>query len=87
VAVITDPGRSLKYTPFSRFTEGQVNINAESGPDVLQIKKVGNELIFRINDQDVWKTSVYKLSSNRFAFWVADTAEAGLLDADYTTQP
>jgi len=81
------PGRNLSYPPFSRFTEGPVNINAESAPDVLQIRKVGNELIFKVNDQDVWRTSAYKLSSNRFAFWVADTAEAGLLDADYTTQP
>lgn len=81
------PGRNTHYTPFSRFTEGQVNINAESAPDVLQIKKVGNELIFRINEQDVWRTSMYKLTSNKFAFWVADTSEAAILEASYTTQP
>jgi|GEM_PF-2628685 len=29
----------------------------------------------------------YKLSSNKFAFWVADTAEAAILSVEYNTQP
>ena len=69
-------GRSRSYAPFSRFAEGYVNINGESDFDILELKKRGDELIFVINSQELWRTSNYKLLSNRFAFWVADFSDA-----------
>jgi len=69
-------GRSRTYTPFSRFSQGGVAINAESQFDRLQMEKQGDALVFRINGREVWRTSTYKLESNRFAFWAADSSDA-----------
>jgi hypothetical protein len=69
------PGRSRTYTPFARFSEGRVNINAERGFDSLGLAKKGDDLAFLVNGQEVWKTNLYKLVSNRFAFWVADYSD------------
>ena len=73
------PGNNSNYVSFSRFDEGAISLNGENGPDELQIKKVGEDLIFVINNKQVWRTSNYKLTTNKFAFWLADTTEAALL--------
>jgi hypothetical protein len=70
------PGRSRTSTPFSRFAERDISINAENNFDTLQMSKSGNALAFAINGKDVWRTTNYKLNTNQFAFWVADFSEA-----------
>ena len=70
------PGRSRTYTPFSRFSEGITGINAENDFDTLQMTKNGSALVFAINGKEVWRTTIYRLNSNQFAFWVADFSEA-----------
>jgi hypothetical protein len=70
------PGRSRTYTPFSRFSEGNTGINAENDFDTLQMTKNGSALVFAINGKEVWRTTIYRLNSNQFAFWVADFSEA-----------
>ncbi len=72
------PGRSRTYAPFSRLSEGYVSINAEGGFDNLQMAKNGSALLFAINGREIWRTTSYKLTSNQFAFWVADFSEATL---------
>jgi hypothetical protein len=79
------PGRSQKYTPFSRFSEGNVSINGEKNFDTLQMTKDGAALIFAINGREVWRTTNYRLTSNQFAFWVADFSDA--LIRSYTVEP
>jgi len=68
-------GRS-RSQPFARFSEGRVGINGERGFDVLQMSKRGDDLVFSVNGRELWRTSDYRLQSNRFAFWVADTSDA-----------
>jgi hypothetical protein len=70
------PGRSQKYAPFSRFSEGYVSINGERDFDTLQMRKDGAALVFAINGREVWRTTNYQLTSNQFAFWVADFSDA-----------
>ena len=70
------PGRSQKYAPFSRLSQGYININAENDFDTLQISKIGSTLVFAINEKEVWRTSNERLISNQFAFWVADFSDA-----------
>jgi len=70
------PGRSRTYAPFSRLSQGYININAEHDFDTLQISKIGSTLVFAINEKEVWRTSNEKLTSNQFAFWVADFSDA-----------
>lgn len=70
------PGRSRKYAPFSRFSEGYVSINGERNFDNLQMRKDGAALVFAINGREVWRTTNYQLTSNQFAFWVADYSDA-----------
>jgi hypothetical protein len=70
------PGNSRQYTSYSRFSEGKISINAEQDFDVIRLRKRGDELIFSVNAQDVWKTTDYRLRSNRFAFWAADLSDA-----------
>jgi hypothetical protein len=70
------PGRSQKYAPFSRFSEGSVSINGERDFDTLQMRKEGAALVFAINGREVWRTTNYPLISNQFAFWVADFSDA-----------
>lgn len=72
------PGRSLTRLPFSRLAEGTVGINAESGFDTLQMTRKGSFLVFAINGHEVWTTTDLRLSSPRFAFWVADFSEASI---------
>lgn len=79
------PGRNQRYAPFSRFSEGDVSINGEKDFDTLQMAKDGAALVFAINGREVWRTTGYKLTSNQFAFWVADYSEA--LIKSYTLQP
>ena len=38
----------------------------------FQIAKRGSVLFFSINGNEVWRTSSYSLTSNKFAFWIAD---------------
>ena len=78
------PGNSQRYTPWSRFTEGAIDLNGETGPDELTIKKMGAELIFLINDKEVWSTTQHKIDTDNFAFWVADRSEAALLTSAVT---
>lgn len=78
------PGNNPNYKPYSRFKEGAFELNGENNYDELQIKKVSNDLIFLINENEVWRTSSYKLNTNRFAFWVADVSDAALLSATAT---
>jgi TIR domain len=78
------PGRSQRYAPFSRFSQGNVSINGEKDFDTLQIRKDGTTLVFAINGRDVWRTTNYQLTSNQFAFWVADFSDA--LIKSYTVQ-
>jgi hypothetical protein len=78
------PGRSQKYSPFSRFAEGYVSINGEKDFDTLQMTKNGTALAFAINGKEVWRTTNYRLTSNQFAFWVADFSDA--LIKSYTVQ-
>jgi hypothetical protein len=68
-------GRS-RSQPFARFSEGRLGINGERGFDVLQMSKRGDDLVFSVNGRELWRTSDYRLQSNRFAFWVADTSDA-----------
>lgn len=70
------PGRSRKYAPFSRFSEGYVSINGERNFDTLQMRKEGATLVFAINGREVWRTTNYQLTSNQFAFWAADFSDA-----------
>ncbi len=70
------PGRSRRYRPFSRLSEGVIDINAERDFDRLQLQKRGDDLVFLINGREVWRTTSYKLLSNTFAFWVADSSDA-----------
>jgi len=70
------PGRSRKYAPFSRLSQGYININAEHDFDTLQMSKIGSTLVFAINEKEVWRTSNEKLTSNQFAFWIADFSDA-----------
>jgi hypothetical protein len=72
------PGRSRSYAPFSRFSEGNTSINAEHDFDTLQMTKSGSALVFAINGREVWRTTNHRLSSNQFAFWVADFSEASI---------
>jgi hypothetical protein len=76
-------GRS-PTSPFLRFAQGSLDINAERDFDVLQMTKRGNALIFAVNRREVWRTTDYKLQSNRFAFWVADFSDAVM--RSYTVQ-
>ena len=69
-------GNSQRYRSFSRFADGAVSINAERDADVLQLRKRGDDLIFSVNGREVWRTADYRVQSNRFAFWVADTSDA-----------
>ena len=78
------PGRSRRYAPFSRLSEGFVSINGENDFDTLQIAKNGTALVFAINGKEVWRTTNYRLTSNQFAFWVADFSDA--LIKSYTVQ-
>jgi hypothetical protein len=77
-------GNSSTYKSWKRFQEGDISLNGKNVPDVFQIKKMGGKLIFVINNTEVWRTSTYKLSSNHFAFWVADTSDAALLRSALT---
>ena len=70
------PGRSRTYTPFSRFSGGNISINGENDFDTLQMSKSGSDLVFAINGREVWRTTNPRLNSNQFAFWVADHSEA-----------
>jgi len=72
----TGPGRSRRYAPFSRLSQGYININAEHDFDTLQISKIGSTLVFAINEKEVWRTTDERLISNQFAFWVADFSDA-----------
>lgn len=72
------PGRSRRYAPFSRFSEGAIRINGEKEFDALQMTRNGDALIFAINGQEVWRSDKYPLRSNQFAFWVADFSEASI---------
>lgn len=78
------PGNNSTYKSYSRFKEGSIFLNAENSPDELQIKKISGDLIFYINDTEVWRTSTYKINSNKFAFWVADNSDAALLSGTFT---
>jgi len=78
------PGRSRAHTPFARLSQGNIDINAERGFDQLQMERRGDDLLFRINRQEVWRTNSYKLRSNRFAFWAADFSDAVM--RGYTVQ-
>ena len=72
-------GRGKSRTqPWTRFSEGAVGINAESGVDVLQMTRNGNTLAFAVNGQEVWRTTDFRLSSGQFAFWAADFSEASI---------
>jgi hypothetical protein len=71
-------GKSRTRVPWSRLAEGPARINAESGFDLLQIRRVGDTLVFAINGQDVWTTNELRLNSRQFAFWVADSSEASM---------
>ena len=42
-------GNSRQYTPYSRFSEGRININAERDFDVIRLGKRGDELKFSVN--------------------------------------
>jgi hypothetical protein len=79
------PGRSRTLAPFSRLAEGPVAIQGESGFDTLQMTRNGSELVFAVNGRPVWRTADFRLSSGRFAFWVADLSEATI--RSYTVQP
>ena len=76
-------GRS-RSRPFSRFSEGNIPINGERDFDLIQLDKRGADLIFLVNGQEVWRTTRYRLLSNRFAFWVADFSDAVM--KSYTVQ-
>jgi len=69
-------GRSRTHQPFARFSEGQIDINAERDFDALQMRKSGDVLMFSIDGREVWRTQDHRLLSNRFAFWAADTTDA-----------
>lgn len=69
-------GRSHEHTAFSRFAEGQTSIRGEKGFDRLAMEHKLDELIFSVNGNEVWRTSSYRLTSDQFAFWVADFSEA-----------
>jgi len=70
------PGRSRTYRPFARFAEGGIDINAERAFDALQMRKSGDALVFSVNGREVWRTLDYRVLSNKFAFWAADTTGA-----------
>jgi hypothetical protein len=70
------PGRSRTAAPFSRLSEGFININGENDLDTLQMSKSGSALAFAINGKEVWRTTNVRLNTNQFAFWVADFSEA-----------
>jgi len=70
------PGRSRTYRPFARFAEGGIDINAERAFDALQMRKSGEVLVFSVNGREVWRTLDYRVLSNKFAFWAADTTGA-----------
>jgi hypothetical protein len=70
------PGRSQQYAPFVRLSQGDVELNAERDFDILQMTKDGRDLVFAINGKEVWRTRDYRVTSNRFAFWVADFSDA-----------
>ncbi len=70
------PGRSRTQAPFSRLAEGVLAINAERAFDTLQIERNGAALDFAVNGKPVWRTTDLRLTSGRFALWVADFSEA-----------
>lgn len=78
------PGRAPSR-PWTRLAEGPIAINGESGFDTLQIARRGNALAFSVNGSEVWKTDDLRLTSGRFAFWVADYSEASI--RSYTVHP
>src|SRR6266852_5771412 len=69
---------------FHGFSEGNIHINGERDFDLIQLDKRGADLIFLVNGQEVWRTTRYRLLSNRFAFWVADFSDAVM--KSYTVQ-
>jgi hypothetical protein len=70
---------SANFDYNARFAAGDAQVNGVNAPELLELEKNDNVLIFRVNGTEVWRTRQYKVESKQFAIWVADTADVGIL--------
>jgi hypothetical protein len=77
-------GYSIGWMFHERLAKAGIRLNAEDGPDILSIKKTSEELIFLINNNEVWRTGDLHLNNVDFIFYVTDTSEAALLSYSLT---